>query len=152
MLNRDVAGALDWYARKEAELPDDGPDPCDHLSWALALHRAGREREAFTKLYQADLSNLYLVPLLVGEPRAPLKIWHGSNLAEPEYAEDAARVLLGLWTPAEKAWARSVYENEEVVRLRRRFIELETALLALPVGAKRNAVVAEAWEIRKRRF
>lgn len=151
MMLGDVDGALAFYAKKEAEVPDDSPEPYDHLSWALALHRAGKQREAFTKLYQCDLSNLYLVPVLLGEPRRRMRIW-GAGDAEPEYAEDAPPALLGLWTPEDRAWARTVYDDKEVARLREQYIKLMRELVTLPPGPKRNAVVREASKLERRTF
>ena len=38
-----------------------------YLTWALALFRGGRGREAINKLYQNMLQNLYLVLFLLGK-------------------------------------------------------------------------------------
>jgi len=50
MLMGDVDGALasfDWY---EGAYPDDGGEPYQYLTWALALFRGGRRRStSFTK-------------------------------------------------------------------------------------------------------
>jgi len=67
MLKGDVDGALtsfDWY--KDA-YPDDSGDPYQYLTWGLALFlfRDGCRQEAFDKLYQTMLENLYLVPRMV---------------------------------------------------------------------------------------
>jgi len=58
MLMGDLDGALvhyDWY---EQEFPDDGAEPYNHLTWALALYRGGRKEDAFHRLYQTMLENL----------------------------------------------------------------------------------------------
>ena len=52
---------------------------------ALALFRGGRRQEAFNKLYQTMLENLYLVPFLLGQNPQRLDIWHGNNLEWIEY-------------------------------------------------------------------
>ncbi len=86
MLLGDVDGALasfDWYVEA---YPDGGGEPYQYLTWALALFRGGRREEAFNKLYQTMLENLYLVPFLLGRNPQPLDIWHGSNREWMEYA------------------------------------------------------------------
>ena len=62
MLLDDVEGALasyDWY---EESYPDDGGDPYQYLTWALALYRAGLRHEAFNRLYQTILENYIKFP------------------------------------------------------------------------------------------
>ena len=86
MLLGDVDGALvsfDWY---EKAYPDDVGDPYQYLTWALGLYKGEQKQEAFNKLYSTMLENLYLVPLVLRQTPQPLDIWHGSNLAEMEYA------------------------------------------------------------------
>ena len=97
MLMGDVDGALasfDWY---EDAYPDDGGEPYQYLTWVLALFRGDRKQEAFNKLYQTMLENLYLVPFLLGRNPRRLDIWHGSNLEWIEYAVEVPQELLNLW-------------------------------------------------------
>ena len=59
MLMGYVDGALasfDWY---EEAYRDDGGEPYLYLTWALALFSVNRRQEAFNKLYQTMLENLY---------------------------------------------------------------------------------------------
>ena len=108
MLMGDVEGALasfDWY---EDTYPGDGGDPYQYLTWALALFRGDRRQEAFNKLYQTMLENLYLVPFLLGSNPQPLHIWHGSNLKWIEYALEVPQELLNLWDDDALQWARDV--------------------------------------------
>ena len=114
MLMGDVDGALasfDWY---EKAYPNDGGEPYQYLTWALALFRGDRRQEAFNKLYQTMLENLYLVPFLLGRNPQPLDIWHGSNLGWIEYAVEIPRELLSLWDDVALQWAREVSENSTV--------------------------------------
>ena len=97
MLLGDVDGALasfDWY---EKAYPDDVGDPYQYLTWALGLYKGEQKQEAFNKLYSTMLENLYLVPLVLQQTPQPLDIWHGSNLAEMEYAMSIPEELLELW-------------------------------------------------------
>ncbi len=82
--NEGALGAFHWF---EKEFPDDSGEPGHYLCWSLALYRSGNEVGAAKKLRQTMLSNLYLVPHLLGSPIAKLHIWHGSSDAEPSFVE-----------------------------------------------------------------
>ena len=105
MLLGDVDGALasfDWYVEA---YPDDGGEPYQYLTWALALFRGGRRPEAVHKLYQTMLKNVYLVPFVLGHEPRRLDIWHGSNWEWLEYAAEVPQELLSLWDDVALRWA-----------------------------------------------
>ena len=94
MLLGDVDGALasfDWYVDA---FPDDGGEPYQYLTWALALFRGGRRPEAVRTLCHTMLQNVYLVPFVLGHHPRRLDIWHGSNWEWPEYAAEIPQALL----------------------------------------------------------
>ena len=128
MLAGDLQGALAHYEWYEKAFPDDCPEPYNQLTWALALHRAGRDQEAFRKLYQAMLANLYLVPYLLGETPQKLDIWHGSNHQWLEYALSIPKELLALWDQDALAWARKVYDDPAAAEHRGKYIEVHRKL------------------------
>jgi hypothetical protein len=149
MLMGDVDGALasfDWY---EKAYPDDGGEPYQYLTWALALFRGDRRQEAFNKLYQTMLANLYLVPFLLGRNHQPLDIWHGSNLGWIEYAVEIPRELLSLWDDVALQWAREVSQNPVVVEKVARYVAIHRELKSEPRGPRRTALVNEAFALKK---
>lgn len=149
MLMGDVDGALvsfDWY---EDAYPDDGGEPYQYLTWALALFRGGRRQEAFNRLYQAMLENLYLVPFLLGRNPQPLDIWHGSNLAWIEYAVELPQELLNLWEDVALQWAREVLEHPTVVKKIARYVAIHRELKSEPLGPRRSALVHEFFALKK---
>ena len=149
MLMGDVDGALasfDWY---EKAYPDDGGEPYQYLTWALALFRGDRRQEAFNKLYQTMLANLYLVPFLLGRNPQPLDIWHGSNLGWIEYAVEIPRELLSLWDDVSLQWAREVSKNPVVVEKVARYVAIHRELKSEPRGPRRTALVNEAFALKK---
>ena len=124
MLLGDVDGALasfDWYVDA---YPDDGGEPYQYLTWALALFRGGRREEAFNKLYQAMLENLYLVPFLLGRNPQSLDVWHGSNLEWIEYAVEIPHELVSLWDAAALHWAEEVSDHPAVVEKVARYVAI----------------------------
>jgi tetratricopeptide (TPR) repeat protein len=149
MLMGDIDGALasfDWY---EDAYPDDGGEPYQYLTWALALFRGGRKQEAFSKLYQTMLENVYLVPILLGQNPQPLDISHGSNLAWIEYVLEIPQELLSLWDEAALQWAREVSEHPVVVEKVARYVAIHRALKSEPRGPRRSALVDESFALKK---
>jgi hypothetical protein len=148
MLLGDVDGALascDWYV---AAFPDDGGEPYQSLTWALALFRGGRGPEAVHKLYQTMLQNVYLVPLVLGHQPRRLDIWHGSNWEWPEYAAEIPQALLNLWDDVALQWARDVSEHPTVAARLARHVAIQRQLKDEPRGPRRTTLVRESFALR----
>lgn len=148
MLIGDVDGALasfDWY--KQA-YPDDGGEPYQYLTWTLALFRGGRKQEAFNKLYQTMLENLYLVPFILGQNPQPLDVWHGSNFEWIEYAVAVPQELQSLWDDVAIQWAREVSEHPAVVERVARYVAIHRELKSEPRGPRRSALVHESFALK----
>lgn len=149
MLMGDVDGALsslDWY---EMAYPDDGGEPYQYLTWALALFRGGRRQEAFNKLYQTMLQNLYLVPFLLGRDPQQLDIWHSNNFELVDYAVDVPGELLNLWDDVAMQWAQEVMGHPAVVEKVTRYVEIHRELKNEPPGPRRSALVNESFTLKK---
>jgi len=147
MLLQDIAGALAAFQWFEREFSDDSGEPGHFLCWSLALHRAGNEIGAAKKLRQTMLSNLYLVPRLLGLPIAELNIWRASSDAEPGYAECIPEAYLLLWTEADREWAARLYYRPGFQPLRARCIEISRALDTRPPGPQRSRLVDELYKL-----
>jgi hypothetical protein len=147
MLLGDDEGALAAFEWFEKEFSDDVGEPGHLLCWSLALYRAGNEVGAAKKLRQTMLSNLYLVPHLLGSPVDQLDIWHGSNYAEPSYVEHIHEPYLRLWTDAEREWASGLYHSPGFRSVRERYIEISRLLDTTPPGPERSRLVEEMYEL-----
>ncbi len=147
MLLGDNEGALDAFLWFEKEFPDDSGEPGHYLCWSLALYGSGNEVGAAKKLRQTMLSNLYLVPRLLGSPIPELAIWHGSSDAEPSHAEYVPEAYLQLWTEAEREWAAGLYHSPGFTSVRARYIEISRALDTTPPGPVRSRLVEELSEL-----
>jgi hypothetical protein len=143
----DLAGALRSFAWFQQAFPDDSGEPFHLLCWALALYRSGNLGAATHKLRQAMLSNLYLIPHLLGEKQRRLDIWHGTNWAEPDYLLDAPPEFLRLWDGPALAWARTTYHSPEFARVRVRTIEIFEQLKHEPRGPRRSQLVREVFSL-----
>ena len=107
----DQEGALESFRWYESEFPDDSGDPMHCLCWTLCLYRARETAGAAKKLHRTMLLNLYIIPLLLDEGYEWLNMWHGSNTAEPPWAEMTSPEFLALWTGAEKKWVGNLYHG-----------------------------------------
>jgi len=113
------------------------------------LYRSGNEVGAAKKLRQAMLSNLYLLPHLLGSPIDELDIWHGSSDAEPSYVECIPEEYFQLWTAAEQEWASRPYHSPGFQSARARYVEISRLLDTTPPGPERSRLVEELYELER---
>ncbi len=148
LLMGDLSGAVrsfEWFDRM---FPDDIGEPFHSLCWALALYSSGNRAKAAQKLRHTMLSNLYLIPHLLGEEQAELDIWHGSNFATKDYLQYLPAELVALWDPSARQWARETYHSSTFQQVRRRYIELLRDLRHELPGPRRNRLVKETFKLR----
>ena len=149
MLLGDNEGALDAFRWFEMEFWDDAGEPGHSLCWSLALYRSGNEVGGAKKLRQTMLSNVYIVPHLLGSPIDELDIWHGSSDAEPGYIECIPEAYLQLWTEAEREWVSRLYHSPGLQSVRARYIEISRLLDTTPPGPERSRLVEEMYELQR---
>jgi tetratricopeptide (TPR) repeat protein len=148
MLLGDEEGALKHYAWFEETFPDDSGDPMHLLCWTLALYRSGDLDAAAGKLRRLMLSNLYIIPHLLGIEQAELDIWHGTNLAYKAHLEDIPSELFAPWDEAALHWLRATYHSPEISQIREQYITIQRQLKTEPRGPKRSQLVDEAFALK----
>ena len=148
LLLGDDEGALAAFEWFEKEFSDDVGEPGHLLCWSLALHRAGNEVGAAKKLRQAMLSNLYLVPHLLGSPIVELDIWHGSSDAEPSSVGRIPEAYFRLWTATEREWASRLHYSPGFQSVRARYVEISRLLDTTPAGPERSRRVKEMYQLK----
>jgi len=150
LLLGDLAGAVKSYAWFERMFPDDMGTPEHFLCWALALYRAEDKAGAAQKLLRAMLSNLYLLPRLLGDKQSHLDIWYSTNQQDEGYLETIEPVLWELWDVEALQWTQMQYESTTFKRVRQRYVEIYRQLQTEPVGERRRQLVAEGFALWKR--
>jgi tetratricopeptide (TPR) repeat protein len=148
LLLGDTAGAVKSFKWFETTFPDDSGEPGFWLCWALALYRAGKTEAALAKLPVAMLSNLYLIPYLIGQPQPEYDIRHQSNWEEADYLAYIPPELFDLWDEPARQWVAAQYHGPELTALREHYLELEQQLSDTPVGPERTALVKELSRLR----
>jgi hypothetical protein len=148
LLMDDVPGAIAHYEWFERTFPDDMGDPFDFLCWSLALYRTGDLPGASHRLMQTMVSNVYLIPHLLGLKQKGLDLWHGSNLEEKDYLQYMPTEILALWDGPALLWAHETYHSPGFCQVRDRYTEILGLLKTEPHGPRRSRLLNEAFRFR----
>lgn len=139
--NEAALRSYEWY---EKHFPDDIAEAFHSLSWALCLFQVGDLPCAKKRLRRTLFSNLYVIPLLLGQEIEPYSFWHGSNWAEKSYiTEGPFEEFFSLWDAPALEWAKSFYHSAEIQTALARWIELRKALGEEQSMDKRIALIEE---------
>lgn len=98
----------------------------------LLLFRTGRHQAAATSLRHGFVENGYIAEILCGTPNPlPLPIWHGSNFAEAELAQDYVLQYGDLWrrSPQAVTFLRWLHMHPKIIAERGAILEWREALL-----------------------
>ncbi len=149
MLMNDAVGALKSFEWFESKFADDIGEPAQYLCWTLALLKKNLIKDATEKLYQTMFTNLYLIPVLLGEKVVRSDFRHFSNWEHPEYAVETADELFNLWSVEEKKWAREIFYSDSFVTAREKFIMLSKKLDDTDGSIERGNVISEIRAVTK---
>ncbi len=134
-----------WY---NEEFPDDVGEPIQKLCWSLGLYRANKTVEARFMLAELMLSNLYLIPHVIGENlKKEYEIWHSTNYHYLDYVDDLPEEVKESITKTEIEWMRECYNSLEFRRIRKRYIEIYHELLTVREIEERTVLLKEAYSL-----
>ncbi len=132
---------LSWY---ENEFSDDVGEPIQLLCWALILKRLGKNAEARKKLAETMLSNLYIIPKVLGKEITTYDITHFSSDGDIDYFEYMPREVISALKEAELQWITHEYESLDFLHIRKRFIEIYHKLQGLKDMEERKKLLDES--------
>ena len=118
---------------------------------ALAKVRAkGSSAEIGEALLTGFAANRYVTPMLLGETWERLDAFHGTNMAEPEWAHDVIVAQADLWhaVPRGADLLRFWWMARPVASWRSQLDEIMVRLKDVTVSNERSAVVSEWRELR----
>ncbi len=118
---------------------------------ALAHLRAfGLSADVGEPLLLGFAANRYVAPMLLGEPWERLDAFHGTNTAEPDWANDVVKAQADLWHAVSRGCEllRFWWSVPPVATWRKKLDENMVKLKALPVSDERTALVREASALR----
>ena len=119
-------------------------DPWSLYDLGLLLLIRQQYMAAATALRHGFIENGYIAEILCGMPRPlPLAIWHGSNLAEPENAEDYVEMFGQLWhrTYGAVAFLRWLHMNSQVMAERAAILQCREMTLWEPDPGRRREIL-----------
>ena len=136
--NRRSSEYIRWYKQS---FPTDMGEPIAFLCWALILHRMGKEGDFI--LARTMISNLYLIPHLLGEEIERIDMWHSCSDEDPDYIDWLPGQIREAITEEDLGWIRERYNSVPFIRVRDRYIAINKELETLPRGEKRSALADE---------
>lgn len=95
-------------------------------------------------------ANRYVAPMLLGERWERVDAFHGSSMAEPEWADDVVKAQAELWhaVPRGAEVLRFWWSAPSVATWRKKLDENMVKLKELPASSDRTALIAEASALR----
>lgn len=133
------------HARSVLEAEADGYPPY-HYELALCHMLRDDWIAAATALRRGFAANPYIAEILGGNPNpAPLAIWHGSTLADPETATAYIQMYGMYWhnQPASFAFTRWLFNHPKVLAERAKIMECKESVLWEQDGATRSELGAK---------
>ncbi len=118
---------------------------------ALAKLRAeGPSAEVGVALVTGFAANRYVAPMLLGDTWERLDAFHGTSMAEPEWAHDVIIAQADLWhaVPRGAEVLRFWWMAPPIASWRRKLDEIMVRLENLPVSNERSALVSEGIDLR----
>lgn len=140
---------FEWYA---SEFSDDVGEPIQKLCWALSLQRMGKTSEAKLKLAELMLSNLYIIPQIIGRKIKPYDIWHSSTDAHIDYINYLPQMVRNSIQQNEIDWMKKLYDSFEFTRIRKRYIEIFHELQNVKDIEARRVLLNESYSLLNQLF
>ncbi len=132
---------FEWY---KPEFDDDVGEPIQKLCWAVSLYRMGRLDEAKYRLADLMLSNLYMIPYVLGKEIFPYDIWHFSSNSDADYVQYIPDEVLEAMTIEDKKWIKEAYDSFVFRRIKQRYIEIYSELKTVEDVELRRKLLNEA--------
>ena len=118
----DLDETADYIAWYDEEFSDDVGEPIQKFCRALSLRRINHEAAARKMLGEAMLSNLYLIPRVIGREVAEHDIWHSSSDHHISYVSYLPDEAIAAITETEMQWLSQEYDSPEFRQIRDRYL------------------------------
>ncbi|MCP4683005.1 MAG: hypothetical protein GY864_11785 [Desulfobacterales bacterium] len=135
---------FEWYNK---EFSDDVGEPIQKLCWALSLYRMKKEDAAKHMLADAMLSNLYLIPSIMGQEIKEYDIWHSSSDEDIDYVEYIPEEIRMNIKDSEIQWMDTLFNSPEFRRIRKRYIEIYHDLQHTKQIEERKKLLNESYSL-----
>lgn len=148
----DLKESEDYFAWYENEFSDDVGEPIQKLCWALSLLRMGKAGEAKYRLADLMLSNLYLIPFILGQKVEKNDMWHASSDQDMSYVKYLPEEVRANIKQSEIDWMKTLYDSSEFRRIRKRYIEIFHKLQNIKEIKARTVLLDESRSLLNKLF
>ncbi len=116
----------------------------------VRLRAFGPPADVGEPLLMGFAQNRYVAPMLLGEPWEQLDGFHGTGMAEPEWADGVVEAQARLWqtVPRGADVLRFWWAAPAVATWQKKLDETMVKLETLPASDERSALVTESFELR----
>lgn len=135
---------FEWY---KAEFDDDSGEPVQKLCWAVSLFRMKHMDEGKYMLADLMLSNLYIIPKVLGLDIKKYDIWHSSSDEFIDYFDYIPNEVLESLSEEDKNWIEESYDSFVFKRIRQRYIEIYHNLLTIKDSEERGQILEESYSL-----
>ncbi len=132
---------FEWYKK---EFDDDVGEPVQKLCLAVSLFRMDNQSEAKYALADLMLSNLYMIPRILGKTVQKYDVWHSSNYEFLDYFDYTPDEVLDALTSEDINWIKELYDSFIFQRIRQRYIEIYGELKTVNDVRLRSKLIDEA--------
>jgi hypothetical protein len=147
LLLNDFKKSEEYFKWYEKEFEDDSGEPVQKLCWAVSLYRMGKLDQAEYRLADLMLSNLYVIPKILGRDIKEYDIWHSSNEKFIDYFDYFSIEVLEALTQEDKNWIEELYDSFVFQRIRQRHIEIYRELQNIDDIKIRRKLIDEAYRL-----
>ncbi len=144
----NVQETLDHYKWYQETYPDDSGYAFNFLCWAITLYRNGDIEEAEKRFISTMLSNIFLIPYILGHEIPSLDSWEDRHFNELMEIEDFPHEVLDFITSEEIEWIKALHSSPKISAIRKKYIEIDDQLENLPRGERRTKLCNELFKIR----
>lgn len=135
---------FEWYKK---EFDDDVGEPVQKLCWAISLYRMDKLDEARYQLADLMLTNLYMIPRLLGESIKSYGIWHSSSACDYDYFDYVYDEIFAVVTADDKKWIKTEYDSFVFKRIRQRYIEIYGQLKGIEDMSLHKKLLDESYSL-----
>jgi len=139
----DFKGALIYFRWFKKNFPDDVGYPNFHLIWTRTLFEQKKFKLAKLKAIETALSNLYLIPTILGVEVEDVGLNEHSNVVGLEYVKEVEKDIEYLISVDFFEWLLDVYGSPEYQEIVSKYIRLSMELDNLKDTDERSLKIKE---------
>lgn len=135
---------ITWF---DKNFDDDCGEPVADLCRALILFRRNEKKAARIALGKTMLSNLYIIPFVLGREVREYDMWHSSNTEGTGWLEWTPDEVVNAITDHDKKWLQEQYDSQPFTKAREEYIAIYKELETVEGSSERGQLLTRANEL-----